>query len=114
MAESKNAAAARRLGRLATDSEKIIERYLVRACAAIGVKALKYSNSNESGFPDRLLLLHGGSVVWVELKSKGRHPSALQKIRHEELRRMGHRVEVIDSKQGVDDLVNTLNHGHSL
>ncbi|MCM1293768.1 MAG: hypothetical protein NC230_09355 [Bacteroides sp.] len=92
----------------AATSEKVIERYLCQRAKAEGMICLKYSNPSMTGFPDRLLVLREGYVVWVELKSRGRRPSALQQLRHKELREMGHEVHVIDSKAEVDNLINEL------
>lgn len=87
-------------------SEKAIERYLVEQAKLYGLLCLKYSNPNMTGYPDRLLVLPDGRVVWVELKSKGRRPTKLQKLRHNELSEMGHLVRVIDNKPEIDELIN--------
>ena len=79
-------------------SEKAIEKYLVRRATENGMLCLKYSNPN--------MVLRGGGVVWVELKSRGRKPSKIQQLRMAELAAMGHRVLVIDNKAGVDELIN--------
>ena len=63
------------------DSEKFIERYLCSEVESRGGLALKYSNQGAMGYPDRLCLLPGGRVFWVEVKSKGRKPDILQRIR---------------------------------
>lgn len=89
-------------------SEKSIERYLVEQAKQNGLLCLKYSNPNMVGYPDRLLVLPGGSVVWVELKSKGRKPTKIQQIRMGELTGMGHLVEVIDNKADIDKLIKTI------
>lgn len=86
-------------------SEKAIERYLVEQARQNGLPCLKYSNPNMVGYPDRLLVLPGGGVVWVELKSKGRKPTKIQQIRMSELTGMGHLVEVIDNKTDIDKLI---------
>lgn len=86
-------------------SEKAIERYLVEQARQNGLPCLKYSNSNMVGYPDRLLVLRGGSVVWVELKSKGRKLTKIQQMRMRELISMGHWVKVIDNKADVDELI---------
>lgn len=85
-------------------SEKVIEKYLIEQAEANGLLCLKYSNSNMVGYPDRLLVLPGGSVVWVELKSKGRKPTKIQQIRIAGLRNRGHYVWVIDNRKSVDEL----------
>ena len=86
-------------------SEKSIERYLVEQAKINGLLCLKYSNPNMVGYPDRLLVLPGGGVIWVELKSKGRKPTKIQQIRMTELTGMGHSVRVIDNKPDIDELI---------
>lgn len=86
-------------------SEKAIERYLVEQARQNGLPCLKYSNPNMVGYPDRLLVLRGGSVVWVELKSRGRKPTKIQQMRVAELTAMGHSVRVIDNKADIDELI---------
>lgn len=89
-------------------SEKMIERYLVEQAKQNGLLCLKYSNPNMVGYPDRLLVLPGGNVIWVELKSKGRKPTKIQQMRMAELTGMGHLVRVIDNKPDIDELIKTI------
>lgn len=88
-------------------SEKAIEKYLVEKVKTIGGVCLKYSNPNMDGYPDRLVVLPGGRICWVELKSKNKKPTKLQTLRHKQLADMGHDVHVIDSKKEVDCLIST-------
>lgn len=89
-------------------SEKSIERYLVEQAKQNGLPCLKYSNPNMVGYPDRLLVLPDGRVIWVELKSKGRKPTKIQQVRIAELSGMGHTVRVIDNKADIDELIKTI------
>lgn len=89
-------------------SEKAIEAYLNKRAKESGLLCLKYSNSNVTGYPDRLVCIPGGVVIWVELKSKGKKPTKLQQIRHDELRGIGHLVKVIDNKADIDELIKTI------
>lgn len=89
-------------------SEKVIEQYLVEQTRLHGWPCLKYSNPNMTGYPDRLLVLPGGSVVWVELKSKGRKPAKIQQMRIQGLEDLGHDVFVIDNKADIDKLIGQL------
>lgn len=58
------------------------------------------------GVPDRLVCLPGGRVAFVELKTPGKKPTALQRLRHRELRKMGFVVfGCVDSKMDVDRLI---------
>lgn len=86
-------------------SEKAIERYLVKCVTTIGGLCLKYSNPNVTGYPDRLVLLPCGFLFWVELKSKGKRPTDIQRLRHQELKALGHTVFVADSKEQVDRIL---------
>lgn len=86
-------------------SEKSIERYLAEQAKLNGLLCLKYSNPNMAGYPDRLLVLPSGCVIWVELKSKGRKPTKIQQLRHAQLAGMGHQVYVIDNKADIDELI---------
>lgn len=89
-------------------SEKSIERYLIEKAKEHGLPCLKYSNPNMVGYPDRLLVLPGAKVIWIELKSRGRKPDNRQLIRHAELSGMGHEVRVIDNKNDIDELLNSI------
>lgn len=82
-------------------SEKAIEKYLVSQVRKMGGLALKYTNSNEAGYPDRIVVTNG-STFWVELKSKGEKPRPLQEHCIEKLRSLGQRVYVADSREMVD------------
>lgn len=53
--------------------------------------------------PDRLL-----NNIYIELKRPGEKPCAGQLREHERMRKAGNRVEVIDSKEGIDRLINEL------
>ena len=88
-------------------SEKAIERYLVDAVKSAGGIALKYSNSNKVGFPDRVAIMPAGRTIWFELKSKGQQPSKIQRIRFADMARIGHKVYVCDSKESINEVLRT-------
>src|SRR5690606_2325720 len=85
--------------------EASIERKLRREVAKRGGRALKFISPGWSGAPDRLVLLPGGKIIFVELKAPGKKPRPLQLKRHEELRQLGFHVEVIDSPEEVDEFM---------
>lgn len=91
--------------RHAEESEKAIEKYLTEQVKARNGICLKFASATEAGYPDRLICLPGGITVWAELKSKGKKPARLQQMRHALLRKLGYRVYVIDSKDGVRKLI---------
>lgn len=89
-------------------SEKAIEKYLFDCIKMVGGVCLKYSNPNMTGYPDRVAIMPNGVTAWVELKSKGKKPNKLQIVRIEAMQQLGHKVYVIDSKQGVDLMLSEL------
>ena len=88
--------------------EKEIESYLRDRIRRIGGKAYKLVSPGSNGMPDRLVCLPGGRVIFVELKAPGQHPRPMQIYRIGELKQKGFRVEVIDSKEQVDEFVKEL------
>ena len=88
-------------------SEKAIERYLVDEVKKLGGVCLKYSNQNMAGFPDRLILLPGAVTIWIELKSKGKHTTALQDIRLRALNKLGYDTYICDNKEAIDKIIKT-------
>lgn len=86
-------------------SEKAIEHYLAASVKELGGVCLKYSNPGMVGYPDRICLLSGGVVFWVELKSKDGRLNEVQKIRIRQLCSMGHTVHVCDSKEAIDEVL---------
>ena len=95
----------KKLIRYSEESEKDIEKRLVREVTHRGGLCLKYSNPADRGYPDRLCVMPKGITFWVELKSKGRKPTKLQQSRIAHLRDLGQSVNVIDSAAEMDDLL---------
>lgn len=82
--------------------ESEIERRLVSAVKAARGLCLKWSSPSMRGVPDRICLLPGGRVVFVEVKSPTGKLSALQRVRIEQLAALGHDVRVINSEEQAD------------
>ena len=88
--------------------EREVESYLIKRLRQHGLACIKFIPDQVNGMPDRLVLLPGSRVLWVELKTKGGALSEIQKLRHRELREKGHEVVVVWSKERVDELVQSL------
>ena len=58
--------------------EKIIEQHLVKAVKNSGGIAPKLVSPGFDGMPDRLVLLPGGKIGFVEVKAPGKEPRPLQ------------------------------------
>lgn len=90
------------------ESEKYLETRLRKEVKKAGGVALKFSSGTEVGFPDRCVLMPGGICHWVELKTTGARARKMQSYRHEQLRRLGFRVEVIDTSDKLNQFINSL------
>lgn len=88
--------------------ESHIEQYLCKQCQARGGIAMKWSSPGHRGVPDRIVLMPGARIVFVELKAPGKRPGPLQEREHRRLRKLGFDVHVIDSYIGVDKLMESL------
>jgi len=85
--------------------ERDIEAYLREKVKQLGGIAYKFVSPGNAGVPDRLVLLPGGRVVFVELKAPGRQPTPLQLRQQQRIRDLGFTVLVIDSKEEVDEFI---------
>lgn len=95
--------------------ENTIEQYLVEQVKAKGGEVRKVKWIGRNGAPDRLVMLPKtgrtilgfptGCTIWVELKAPGEKCRPHQIREHERMRRMGQRVEVVDSFEGVDEVL---------
>jgi hypothetical protein len=81
--------------------EKEIEEKLRRSVKKAGGRAYKFLSPGNAGVPDRLIVLPGGQVVFVELKRRGRKPEPLQRIQIERLRKLGCEVRIVTGMEGL-------------
>ena len=87
-------------GRMAIN-EKALERKLNALVKARGGLSIKLLPFNFAGLPDRMLLLPGGLLRFVEVKTTGKQPSAIQRVVHAKFLSLGFPVLIIDK---VEDL----------
>lgn len=90
------------------NSEKYIERKLVELTKLHGGICIKLLTYQFTGLPDRMCLFPNGKIIFVELKSTGKKPKKIQISVHKILKNLGFRVEVIDTIEGVENLVSGL------
>ena len=88
--------------------ERDIERYLVRRTIEHGGVAYKWVSPGRVGVADRIVLLPGGVVWFVELKTVKGRLSPWQKLFAADMRRMGMNYIVIRSKEEVDAYLGSL------
>lgn len=94
--------------------ERDVESRLGKCVRDADGLCVKFVPDAMAGMPDRIVILPGGVLVWVELKRpSGGVLSARQKYRHAQLRRLGQRVAVCWSDADVDRLLDELTCGRA-
>ena len=88
--------------------EKNIETALVRATRNRGGICPKFTSPGMDGVPDRLVLLPGGHMGFVEVKAPGEKPRPLQVHRHRQLRRLGFKVYVLDGIEQIGGIIDEI------
>jgi len=77
------------------DSEKRVEALLVSGVKRMGGEAYKFVSPGNSGVPDRIILMPGGKIYFVELKREDGQLTNLQRRQINRIRKMDCRVEVL-------------------
>lgn len=91
--------------------EKQLEQKLVRAVKAVGGIAPKLSCPGFDGMPDRIVLLPGGHMAFVEVKRPGEKSRPLQVVRHGLLRGLGFKVFVLDRPEQIQEIMEEIENG---
>lgn len=86
-------------------AEKDIERFLVNGVKKLGGVAYKFVSPGNAGVPDRLIVMPGGRVYFVELKTDAGYATVLQKRQMDRLLRLGCDVKLV---RGLDEVMALL------
>ena len=89
-------------------SEKSIEQTLTKEVKKRGGMALKFVSPGMSGVPDRLVLMPGGVIAFVEVKAPGKQMRPLQIKRKRQLEKLGFLVYCIDSKEQIGGVIDEI------
>lgn len=84
--------------------ESQIENCLVQRVKALGGEVRKAKWVGRNSAPDRIVMLPD-NTFWAELKATGEVPTKAQSREHERMRKMGQRVEIIDSLERIEELL---------
>ncbi len=90
--------------------EKYIEKKLVTAVKKMGGIAVKLVSPGLDGMPDRLVLMPGGKIAFVELKTSGKKPRPIQIKRMKQLSALSFNCYVIDSKEMIGGVLDEINN----
>lgn len=88
--------------------EYAVEKYLILVTRAHGGMCIKFTSPGTSGVPDRIVILPGGKIGFVETKAPGRRPRLLQRVVIRDLYRQGCRVATIDNLKSAEGFVRRL------
>ncbi len=88
--------------------EKTTEQKLTLMVKAAGGIAPKFVSPGYDGMPDRIVLLPGGCMAFVEGKAPGKTPRPLQTARHELLQRLGFEVYVLDRPEQIGGILDEI------
>lgn len=90
------------------ESEKVVERKLVELTNLNGGMCIKLLSFHLLGLPDRLCIFPKGKSVFVETKTTNQKPRPVQIFMHNKIRKLGFRVEVIDTVDKVTELIENI------
>lgn len=88
--------------------EKETEAKLVMAVRKLGGLAPKFVSPGLDGVPDRLVLLPGGKIAFIELKAENRKMRPLQVRRKRQLESLGFLVYCIDRPEQIGGILNEI------
>lgn len=82
--------------------ESDIERRLAQGVKKLGGRAYKFVSPGNVGVPDRLVVLPGGGILFVELKAPNGRLSPNQRLQMKELTQLGAHVFVLWDTEDVN------------
>lgn len=88
--------------------EKELEAKFRERVKKAGGRAYKFVSPGNSGVPDRLVILPGGHIGFVELKQHGKKPTKLQERQHEILQSLGCYVTTLDRPEGIGRVLDEI------
>ena len=90
------------------DEESRIERKLTLQAKKMGGMAVKFTSPGLDGVPDRIVLLPGKKIAFVELKAPGKKPRPLQEKRMRQLECLGFPVYVVDGVEQIGGVLDEI------
>lgn len=69
---------------------------------------IKFVSPGLDGVPDRIVLMPGGKIVFIELKKPGEMMRPLQEKRKRQLEELGFLVFCIDDKDMIEVILNEI------
>ena len=92
-----------------SEEETPVEQYLTREIAKLGGTAYKFNSEQRRAVPDRLCVLPGRVVIFVECKRPGKEPTPAQQREIDRLRENCQLATWVSTKEEVNFLVHQIN-----
>ena len=87
-------------------TERDVERNLKKKVEALGCMCLKFESPGYTGVPDRIIIIPGGEIIFVELKAPGKKERPRQVYVQQRFREMGCTViSSVDSLEKINDVL---------
>ena len=86
--------------------EREVEKRLVQTVKRMGGICPKWISPGLDGVPDRIVLLPGGRIGFIELKAPGKKMRPLQEKRKRQLTALGFTVLCIDNKEEIEVMLD--------
>ena len=90
------------------DEESRIERHLRVSVKKMGGMAVKFISPGLDGVTDRIVLLPGRKIAFVDLKAPGKKPRPLQEKRMRQFMSLGFPVFVIDGGEQIGGVLDEI------
>ena len=95
-------------------AEARVEKYLHTRVTQLGGTTRKWTSPGRDGVPDRICILPGNIVFFVEVKTEGGKLTMRQTREHGELKRFNCEVYTVYGSNGVDQLIQILRDRHGI
>lgn len=76
--------------------EKNIEKKVCDFAKSLGILHYKFTSPSRRSVPDRLFMVPGGGVFFIEFKRKGGKPTPAQQVEINKIRAQGVQVYIVD------------------
>ena len=88
--------------------ERTVEQALTQTVRAAGGLCWKFTSPGLAGVPDRIILLAGNKIGFIEVKAPGHPPRPIQLRRLEQIRALGIPALVIDHPDQIPGAINAI------
>ena len=88
--------------------ERTVEQALIQAVQAHGGLCWKFTSPGLAGVPDRIIILPGGHVGFIEVKTPGQKPRPVQTHRLNQLRTLGATAIVVDHPDQIEGALDEI------